>query len=694
MIEEMGNLPYSEGPLVYGNMDKKPPKDGRVEFALIKDLRKDLLDGDEYDKETFEGEYIAERIKKLKSETLYDPKLKAYRPIDYHDIVILMRSTSRSAPVFEKVLRDHNIPIYFENDSGYFQTAEIKLFMALLRLIDNHQRDVDLLAVMRSAIFQVDEDSLYEVRKNFPKEKSFYACCKAYRETFNNALSDRLEDVFALLTLWHEESKMMVLSEFIEMLMVDSGYYHYLGTLKGGSQRQQNLMLLIGYAKTFSKTSMKGLYEFVRFVEKILRTGGDMATAKAIDTADNVVRLMSMHKSKGLQFPIVFLAGLHQPFNVKDTQGDLILHKDLGFGLSFVHKEYPIKRKTMAQKAIALRMKEDQLAEEIRLLYVAMTRAEDKLILTASSKDIEKTLQKYKGSHPKTALQRSRSFLDLLGPLLLQEEPKGREKGYEVSYVMKDQGESSLIEAMEEGQGKAYFKERIKSILAAKDDMQDRKTKEMLNKTYRYHEDTKKPSKTSITSLIEANHQSISPLSIPTLRTSEILSEKKLTAMERGVALHLFLQNLCYDQSYDMAALKDLAVDMVRRKLLSEEERKSLPMRAIYGYLRSSLGQRIQKATYRLIEKPFVLEVKEVQGGKEETVVLQGIMDCAFLEDGQWVLIDYKSGNIHSNEERRNKYMQQVELYKKALESLTPFPVKECYLYSFSTGEMTAVNHW
>ncbi len=347
-----------------------------------------------------EARMVANRIIELfqpdadgKKFVVYDKKLGAYRDIRFNDIVILLRTTRNWTEVFSEELAKSEIPVFADTGSGFFKTPEVQVVLSLLQIIDNPYQDIPLLSVLRSPIFNFSTDDLAEVRL-VNRNASIYEALKEVAAQ-DTEVSKKSSDFLQKLAKWREMSLYMSTHKLIWQLYDETGYFSIVGAMQDGERKQANLKILFERALQFENTSYSGLFNFISFIDKLKTNKGDMGSAKVLGENDNVVRLMSIHKSKGLEFPVVFLCGCGKKFNMQDMYKSVLLHQELGFGPDFVDYRKRIKYPSIPKQAIAQKIRVETLSEEMRILYVAMTRAREKLIITGAVNNIEKSALKW-----------------------------------------------------------------------------------------------------------------------------------------------------------------------------------------------------------------------------------------------------------------------------------------------------------
>lgn len=461
MTERAAEIEYTaEAELVCGLDDPEPPDSASLDTELVLIHRDGGEEGHDdaraanaeeteggldeiHESETaeLEARFVAGRIRELvglagkPALRVWDRALGAHRDATYRDFAILLRATSAWAPVFVEQLAHAGIPAYAELSSGYFDAIEVDMMLSLLQVIDNPLQDIPLAGVLRSPIVGLRAEQLARIRLAHPTG-TYYEAMLAFLEgaagsrptdDTSEEAAEKLAVFLGRLRSWRGEAERGGLSDLIWRIYRETGFYDYMGGLPGGTQRQANLKALYDRARQFEATSLRGLFRFLRFIRRMQESGNDLGAAKTMGEQDNVVRVMSIHKSKGLEFPVVIVAGLAKMFNERDLQGDFLLHRSLGFGPLIVDPETRVSYPSLAHQAIARKLRMEMVAEEMRILYVALTRAKEKLILLGTTRNVENLVQRWHqaamGAGPKLsagAIADARSFLDWIGPALLR----------------------------------------------------------------------------------------------------------------------------------------------------------------------------------------------------------------------------------------------------------------------------------
>ena len=733
MSESLGEIEYTEDEKLNAGAVYKVPESpgssvgGPVELHIIdsseigtEETDTSEEDFDDYEESALmlnsmqcEARVAANRIKELTADGSFmviDKNTGEYRPVQFKDIVILMRTTKNWADVFAEELSIQGIPVFTDAGTGYFRTVEISTVLSLLQIIDNPLQDIPLLAVLRSPICGFDPEELIDIRL-FDKETDFFeAMVKA--ASSEGELGRKAAGFLEKLEDWREKSLYLSTDELIWHLYNDTGYYSFVGAMPGGAARQANLRMLFDKARQYEESSFKGLFNFINFINKLKGNQGDLGSAKVLGEKDDVVRIMSIHKSKGLEFPVVFLCGAGKGFNLTDTAKSILLHHELGIGPDFIDHKRRIWYPSIFKQALKYKIKLESLSEEMRILYVAFTRAKEKLIITGAVKDIAKSTSRWKSSSgastqkvPEFDVLRGRSFLDWICTALMRDnEGKPSEKlegveGWDIRFWNR---EEVLRGAVAEEHGKEELIDEA-ALSSAEANMQDEIIKRLEWK-YPYSAYEKLPVKVTVTELkryfdTEAADEFRIQAAPGIRKRPRFLEETSgMTAAERGSLMHFVLQHMDFGGEVSEAGIKRQLEDMIRMELLTEVQARNVNIDGIVGFLNSDLGRRMTEAGRLYREMPFTMEVEcsEVFGSKAgcghegETVVLQGIIDCWFEEEGKLVLVDYKTDYVPEGELSRikEKYRTQIEYYARALSQITGKEVSGKYIYLFWNGKI------
>ncbi len=701
-----------------------------------------------------EAKYVAKKIKEIidSNYMVYDRK-QGYRKVTYKDIVVLLRSTKVSAPIFEKEISNLNMPVFSDVSSEYLESMEIQTMMSLLKVIDNPMQDIPLVTVLRSSIGGFTDNELVEIRGN-DKNISFYESVKNKYEDLkkyssvdgdketreedfedkenkennekngNNEnkkidLKNKLENFLKNLKKWQNEEKYMSLDELIWQIYSDTNFYNFVTLLPNGGLRQANLKILFERAKQYESASFKGLFNFINFIDKLHSNSGDLSSAKLIGENENVIRIMSIHKSKGLEFPVVFLSCMGKQFNLQDLNDNIILHQDLGFGPKYINPDKKIEYTTLAKEAIKLKAKVETLSEEMRVLYVALTRAKEKLIITGVSKDLEKSfrekeslIQMYKTNKKEinpVLLKKYKSYLDWIELVYFNNIEK-IDKFMKLNIIKKSDLLKDLNNTEEVSDGEENIVTKLNKMAKNVQSTGVGELSKTLKWKYIYLDSSVIPTKTSVTKLKEAENEQNEPIiSIEELegQTDEsqfavarpqFLNEvTEITGAQKGTLMHLCFQKLDEHKQYTKQMLQELVNDMVRRKLITELEGKAVNIYKLYSFTQSELFKQLQNAKKVYKEQPFYISLTadEVYGnGINDNILVQGIIDLYFInQSGEVVLVDYKTDYVEKGKENEliQKYSKQLEIYKKALEQALGKCVDKCYIYSVYLEKMLEI---
>lgn len=748
MLESIGGIDYNKECALYLGGDYPNPKRERdyeaevlvidLDSAQVEDEKKkksSLLEDKDYTAKELEAKAIATRIKELVNEEkgckIIDKKTKEYRSVRYSDIVILLRTMAGWADTFTSILMSEGIPAHTGSQTGYFSTIEVTTLLNLLRIIDNPLQDIPFTAVLTSPIVNVTGEELAIIKSSY-KGYGIYEGSRQYSlEGKENDLKYKLLFFFEQIEQFRKLAVYTPIHELIWHILEESNYGRFVAAMPGGEQRKANLDMLIEKAIVFESTSYKGLFNFVRYIENLQKYDVDFGEAEIVNENDDTVRILSIHKSKGLEFPVVFVSGMGKSFNNQDARAKLIMHPDLGIGADYINYEYRVKAPTLIKKAIQKQIQMENLAEELRVLYVALTRAKEKLILTGALGKLENKIigwsqtlnQKEKlgyrfiteaGNYMEWVLQalmRHRDSSEFLKEYEIGvnscELPFSKESQYAISIIKLSDlvKEEILTQIIQED-----VKEELKEGLIRKQDDEAllKGMKERLNFIYPYKDLQNIHTKMTVSEIKklgqtiddEDNSTTLIKEEIPIpLLPKFVAKEGELAGTDLGVAYHKVLQLLNFASIETKEDMKKQLSDMVEEQKISKEAKESIHIFLLEKFLQSDIGQRIRKAEekgklYR--ERPFVMgvEAKKLNPSlqSEEMVLVQGIIDVFFEEDGEIVLVDYKTDYVKSEKELILKYKMQIEYYTEALKKITGQKVKERIIYSVSLGKGIVVD--
>ena len=723
MSKELGDINYNENEYLNYGANYPEPEEiknyaGIAELDII-DLKEDesitAFEGEEDEEEqerveddVLEAKFVANKIQELlNSDYMVFDKKQGYRKIRPKDIVILLRATSNLSPIYEKELSDLELPVFSDTSGTYLDTVEIQTILSVLKIIDNPLQDIPLVVVLRSSICNFTDNDLITIRLT-DRNCNFYEALIKTRIIFDGDLKDKIESFLEKLEKWKSISQYMPLDEFIWQIYLDTGYYQYVGLLPNGAMRQANLKTLFEKAKQYEKASFKGLFNFIQFIDKLKKQNGDLASAKLIGENEDVIRIMSIHKSKGLEFPVVFLCNSHKKFNMQDLNDNILLHQDIGFGPTIMDTTKKIKYSSIAKDAIKLKMKQETLSEEQRILYVALTRAKEKLYITGRSKDFtkyvqdkNKVLEMYESENIKLdakLMKKANSYLDWIMCVYLFNQGRTiilKGESYKLSDIitLNVSNKKDLLKtlAKEEVVEQIDLKEKIGQILKNKSDEENKKSeqalKELLEWKYDYIVDTTLPTKSSVTKIkqekikLEEILKGIESEEVEYKKsyTPKFMQEdKKISNAEKGTLVHLCIQRLDERKDYELKDIQNMILNLVEKEIITKNEADAIDVNLIYQYTKSQLFEELRQAKEVHKEQPFYINipakdvVSEAENSKKN-ILVQGIIDLYYIDkNDNLVLIDFKTDYIsnepNAKEKILDKYKVQLEIYKTALE--------------------------
>ena len=678
-----------------------------------------------------EAKAVAERIKQLVSPDkdgkyfkVYDKSIKGYRKLEYKDIVILLRTTMNWTDTFAEELSLAGMPVFADTATGFFKTTEVQIILSLLQIIDNPLQDIPLLSVLRSPIVGLTSDELADIRLA-DKNTSIYEALIKLAETGDGEVSEKCLEFRNNLEQWRNKSLYMSTDELIWYLYNETGFYSFAGAMPGGNQRQANLRILFERARQFEETSFKGLFNFINYINKLKSSKGDMGSAKILGENENVIRIMSIHKSKGLEFPVVFVSGCGKQFNLQDMNKKMLLHQDIGFGPDFVDYKRRLTYASLPKQAVRHKIKVETLSEEMRVLYVALTRAREKLVITGCVNNIENTVKKWADiaavdneKLPFFDMLHARKYLDWLGPALMRHKDCkllrdciGMEKYYELSdssiwsirFWRKGEVAAPDAIAAEKQENKVLWCDDIN--INEKYSPYYEEINRRLDWQYLYKKAAAIPAKVSVTELKKRftpdNEDDVTPFyaySTMLVKKPSFMDEDVgLNAAQTGSVLHFVMQHLDLSDVSSPNHILEQVDKMVEMELLTKQQADTVDYNKIHDFFCSGLGQEMLEAKVVNREVPFNIEVsakelfKELQDQHEdETVLLQGVIDCYFETENGLVLLDYKTDFVPKGDKEllRERYRLQIEYYALALEKLTGRRIKGKYIYLFWNGQM------
>jgi ATP-dependent helicase/nuclease subunit A len=716
MTAEAAGMDYGEREKLYAG--RQAPDDERwIGGPVEVDIVPTPSDEEDDDGSTaFEKEcrFIAGRIGELlASGRMAARKDGTLEPLSYRHIVVLLRSMAGKADVLIQALQEGGIPSYAEQSGGYFAAVEVQVMLALLRCIDNPEQDLAMAAVLRSPLVGLDETALAGVR--LAGDGTLWQNLPAFVASLPDGVDEKedLQQFMAAFDSWRTYSRRHGVAELLQRLYDDTAYVDFVGAMPGGDVRQANLKALYDRARQYEEAGFRGLFRYLQLMDKMKEDGLDLAPAKVVSEKEDVVRIMSIHKSKGLEFPVVFVADMGKAFNRRDTQDQILFHNRLGIGLKQYDPEWRMSYPTLIWSGIAAQLRWEGTAEEERILYVAMTRARDQLILTGHSSHIDRDWQRWT-SHLNPA--QAKSYFDWVMPAALA--PFGAKA--DADYARPGAAWQDAVwqvriakavpaGTVEEG---AYDGEpRLEALRCG--DLTGTPVPswldEQLSWQYAYPQAVRTAAKFSV-SEVKRRYQELhsdelqdeAALSVPAAAVIPPApgeddafaalppwlagEEAAVSGAQRGTALHKALQYITPAADQTTATLRREIDAFVRQGLLSREEAKLVYVPVLAAFCQSDIGRRMAESPELHREYPFTVllaggdPLPETETG--EQILIQGVIDCLFREDDAWILVDYKSDRLETADAFRRRYAVQLALYKRAVEQITHRPVEETYIYS------------
>ena len=739
MGEDLGGITYDDDNALYPGAsfpEGADPEFTRTEVLIVEKDGEELEDEQgQKNAQELEALAIAQRIQKMVgNDRILDKETGEYREIGYGDIVILLRSATGWSETFSQVLSSRGIPVYSASRTGYFSAQEVVTLLNYLRVCDNPLQDIPLTGVLHSPIVGCDAQELAMIRSECPEGMIYDSIC-AYAEKNEGSQEEEEEKIrlrkklctfLEQLHMIRDMATYTPIHELIMYILKETGYGTYAKAIPGGAQRGANLHMLVEKAMDYEKTSYRGLFNFIRYIEKLQKYEVDFGEVNLADAGSGAVQIMTIHKSKGLEFPVVFAAGMGKQFNFQDINARFLIHPELGFGVDAIFPERRLIVSAMQKQIIRRALKRESLGEELRVLYVALTRAKEKLIITGSMGNIEAALRsvsRYMDSEetllPLGVRSEAKSYWSYILPALVRH-PAVKELlaeygifGKQAKICEKENADflihrvtlGELVQGEILGQTdaqmrEAFFREWDSQRVYDETIRQTLEAKFGFAYPYAYLEEL--PVKVSVSELKKrkyADEEEIESALYPEPEIEEIVpafisGEKEVTrGAARGTAYHCVMECLDYTQVKTYQEIDRQIQTLVENHKMSPEEGESIRRKDILAFSGSELGMRMQRAAldkklHR--EQPFVMKVDmknlDDSWNGDETVLVQGIIDAYFIEGEEIVLVDYKTDRIGQGEESKliERYRTQLEDYALALERMLHKKVKQKYIYSFA----------
>lgn len=740
MGEDLGGITYEDENALYTGASFPERADGKepeTEVLLIEKDGEELEQQGNQTVQELEALAIAQRIQKLVGiEEVLDKDSGTYRKAGYGDIVILLRTSAGWAEPFSQVLASKGIPVYTASRTGYFAAQEVVTLLNYLRICDNPMQDIPLTGVLHSAIGGCNTQELAIIRSKCP-DGMLYESLLAFRDRKTDdrdeeelVLREKISHFIGLLEEMRDLAVYTPVHELIQYILRKTGYGDYVRAIPGGAQRGANLHMLVEKAMEYEKTSYRGLFNFVRYIEKLQKYEVDFGEVNLADAGNGAVQIMTIHKSKGLEFPIVFAAGMGKQFNFQDINSRFLIHPDMGFGVDVILPEKRLILSTVHKQIIRRQLKRESLGEELRVLYVALTRAKEKLIITGTIAKLADVLQavSWQMGRRETLLPigtrgEARNYWSFILPALARHEamlPLFREYGIadrQIQVCEMEHAEfkvqkitaAELVQGEILGQTDSQMQEKLLKEWDSRK-IYDEEIHEILTErfAFRYPFEYLKdlPVKVSVSELKKRSWQGEEEKEeslfyepdiqeiIPTFVSGE---KEEYRGAARGTAYHRLMECLDYTHAEDVHQIQKQIRMLTDSRKMSPEEAQCIRIADILAFVDSKLGQRMKTAAEQNVlyrEQPFVIAQKmnqiEAAWNGEETVLVQGIIDAYFIEDDEIVLVDYKTDKVSPGGEQDliDLYHIQLEDYAAALERMLQKKVKETYIYSFTLRKM------
>jgi ATP-dependent helicase/nuclease subunit A len=731
MGEDLGGVAYDEAAALYPAAvfpEGQSEEFVKTEVLLVETDSPELEDEqEEKTARELEALAIAHKIQDMAGrEKVLDKETGEYRPLEYGDIVILLRTFTGWAETFSEVLSAQGIPSYTTSKTGYFSTTEVVTLLNYLRICDNPLQDIPLAGVLRSPIVGCTSQELAELRSAHP-EGLLYECVCASQEEKLCRFVEQLEKIRA-------KTAYTPVHELIVYVLRETGYGNYARALPDGEQRSANLSMLVEKAMDYEKTSYRGLFNFVRYIEQLQKFEVDFGEVNLSGAGQGAVQIMTIHKSKGLEFPVVFAAGMGKHFNFQDVNAGLIVHPDLGVGMDAVLPQKRVVTASLYKQMLRRHLLQENLGEELRVLYVALTRAKEKLILTGTIGNMEKYMMflsrfleqdqellpmgtriraKNYWAFILPALARHRCMQPLFGQYGILVNAENPLYASEAEFVVRKVTAAELTQKEVGQQVETEIRRELLTNWDSQQVYQEEIRTELERRfgfVYPYQKLREIPVKVSVSELKKRSYhdeyekeevQFAEPDVVPLIPEFVEKKEKiQYTGASRGTAYHRIMECLDYSRTESDEELRLQIQELLEQQKLSEAEADCIRIRDLQRFLQSSLGKRMKQATAEKMlfrEQPFMIsrEARKLDPNWdcEERVLVQGIIDAYFMEDEDIVLVDYKTDKVRQGEEQKlvELYHVQLEDYACALERMTGKRVKETYIYSFTLGKPITV---
>lgn len=693
MSDEVGEIEYDREEMLYFGADYDENNSLVTELNIIdtKEIN-ESSDGDTIENVTAEAYLTAKKISELIEN---DTEVKAkdgVRKITFKDICILMRAPKDRAEVFANVLSQMGIPCYSDKSGSLLESEEIEVVMSLLRLIDNPHQDIPLLCVLRSQMYRFSTNDLANIRIKNRKVSFYDAMCQKAKDNDKTGIKTKL--FLKELAHFRERSGFFSVSELIWHIYMQTGFYDYQLALNNGELKQRNLRILFTRAEEYEKTGVKGLYGFINFIDEYQGGGGKYDAAREIGEEHNVVRIMSIHKSKGLEFPVVIFCGIGKQFDKRDLNKNVIFHPEIGYGPKYIDLLKNITYQNGVRSAVRIKKDLELISEEMRILYVALTRAKERLILIGASKKLDNIINRYavlksnKRKIERFKAEEALTYLEWFVAALINHPDGGplRDRTDEqINYCEdKSRWKINIYESAEE----LLNQMKEENTVSETDEISD--ISEVVKNAsweYPFIFDVSVPSKISVTELKRKIYEENEENCVYLYNNNTIKDKDELTSAQKGTAMHTVMEKLDFSAVKSIDDIKNKVMEIFKSGALSMQEAESIDVHKIMSFVNSDSCKMLNSADSVCKEVMFAININAAEVNKDYSgdaeVMLQGIIDCVAITDDEIYILDYKTDKVKNIEEIISKYKIQLDLYAKAAEIIYKKPVTKKILYLF-----------
>lgn len=721
MSNEIGDSDYLENEkLQFGNLsyieDEKTDYSTEINILDVKDIEEndEVDEKEETDTEALEyiselkdfeieAKYIADRINDLVNVhpfKIYNMEKGVFENAKYSDIVILLRNIKDKGNILAQTLKDSNIQAFSDSNINLFDNDEVKLVLAFLKIIDNPFQDIEMVSLMFSIVGNFTLDEIYKI-KSYNKKEYIFNCLKAFSDNEEEALKNKVNNFIKLIDKFKEYSQVYSVAEILARMYKETNIYNQVILFSKSNEAKINLDGLIDVANRFDSNS--SIYSFITYIESLKdKTTGDASTAKVIGKNENVVRIMTIHKSKGLEFPIVILAGTNFRYNTKDISSAIVLDHRLGIGINIVNEDTNITYPSVIKEGIKTSMLKSMKSEELRMLYVALTRAKEKLIIYATMNDYIKKISSMfvmnkENKIDSTLIKKNNTYIDNILMALYkyinnEEEQKNKLFTLNVTEVKTRENIESIVNKPKDNTSNIYETLTNEYDLKEeneKNNIEDKvkEIKDNIEYIYMYNEDVIANKKISVSELKKSSYED-NDLIInddKVLKIPECLEnkEEKYTAARKGTLIHFILEHLDFNKVNTKQDIYDYIEHLSETSMINQNDKKQINVNMIYSFLNSKIGNEIKAS--KQVKREIEFTLKDERFSRS---TIQGIIDIYYLNNNNtYTLVDFKTDNLLDQSEYISKYKLQLDIYKEAIYKLTNIKVDKVYIYSFRLGK-------